>query len=230
MLHIPFVKYEYYSQMIDTWGSEVAVANNTILFNGLRENVRTKETNLGNLIGDAMLSYGQNGFSEPTDFSIMNGGGIRANIHPQVVTRGDIIAVLPFGNSISQIKVTGEQVREMFEYSVRAEAQTAADGTVLTDSNGQPLLGANGGFLHVSKTVRLYYDSQKQGMTDESPGGRVLQIEIYSRDTEKFERLNDKQLYNMATNDFLAAGGDGYIMLIWPDLNIADDFYTRLNL
>ncbi len=197
----------------DLANSEVVVPNNTVFFNGERENVRTRETNLGNLIGDAMWAYGQEGFSEPTDFAMTNGGGIRENINAGPITKGDIIAVLPFGNSISQIKVKGSQIKEMFEYSVRSEAQKDANGNILTDEEGQPLLGANGGFLHVSKTVKFYYDSNKRGSTDKQVGERVLQIEIYNRETEEFEKIDNNKMYNMATNDFLAAGGDGYDML-----------------
>lgn len=197
----------------DVANSEVLIPNNTIFFNGQRENVRTRETNLGNLIGDAMWAYGQEGFSEPTDFAMMNGGGIRENIEAGPITRGHIIAVLPFGNSISQIKVKGSQIKEMFEYSVRSDAQKDAEGNIITDEEGQPLLGANGGFLHISKSVKFYYDSNKRGSTEEKVGERVLQIEIYNRKTQEFEKLDTNKTYNMATNDFLAAGGDGYDML-----------------
>ena len=207
----------------EAWGSEVVIANNPYLFNGERDNVRTRETNLGNLIGDAMLAYGQNGFSTPTDFAVTNGGGIRANIDPGEVTLGDIIAVLPFGNSIAQIKVTGSQVKDMFEMSLRASAQKDENGAVILDDFGQPKLGANGGFLHVSSTIRVYYDSTKQGTllaNDEGnssgqtlTGQRVLQIEVQDRETGLFAPISDEAIYSMATNDFLAAGGDGYNML-----------------
>lgn len=207
----------------EKWGSEVVIENNPYLFNGERDNVRTRETNLGNLVGDAMLAYGQGGFSEPTDFAVTNGGGLRANIEPGAVTLGDIIAVLPFGNSISQIKVTGAQVKEMFEMSLRSSAQTDESGKIILDDYGQPKLGANGGFLHVSSTVRVYYDSTKQGTlltnddgndTDKTVvGERVLSVEVQNKETGKFEAIKDDATYNMATNDFLAAGGDGYDML-----------------
>ncbi|MGM0214779.1 5'-nucleotidase C-terminal domain-containing protein [Enterococcus sp. AZ109] len=197
----------------DLANSEIVVPNNTVFFNGERENVRTRETNLGNLIGDAMWAYGQEGFSEPTDFAMTNGGGIRENINAGPITKGDIISVMPFGNSISQIKVKGSQIKEMFEYSVRSKVQEDAEGNILTDEEGQPLLGVNGGFLHVSKTVKFYYDSNKRGSTDKQVGERVLQIEIYNRETKEFEKIDSNKTYNMATNDFLAAGGDGYNML-----------------
>lgn len=207
----------------EAWGSEVVIKDNPYLFDGERENVRTRETNLGNLIGDAMLSYGQNGFSHPSDFAVTNGGGIRSNIEPGDITLGDIIAVLPFGNSISQIKVTGAQVREMFEMSVRSAAQKDATGKIILDDYGQPKLGANGGFLHVSSSIHVYYDSTKAGTllanedgntTGETKvGERILYIEVLNQETGGFEALKDSESYYMATNDFLAAGGDGYDML-----------------
>ncbi|MGC6769019.1 5'-nucleotidase C-terminal domain-containing protein [Enterococcus sp. LJL128] len=207
----------------EEWGSEIVIENNPYLFNGERDNVRTRETNLGNMIGDAMLAYGQNGFSTPTDFAVTNGGGIRANIEPGAVTLGDVIAVLPFGNSISQIKVTGAQVKEMFEMSLRSAAQKDEAGNLILDDYKQPKLGANGGFLHVSSTIRVYYDSTKKGTllpNDEGNdtekaivGERVLQIDVQNRETGEFAPISDETVYNMATNDFLAAGGDGYDML-----------------
>ncbi|WP_422851519.1 5'-nucleotidase C-terminal domain-containing protein [Enterococcus plantarum] len=207
----------------EAWGSEVVIENNPYQFNGERDNVRTRETNLGNLIGDAMLTYGQHGFKNKTDFAVTNGGGIRATIEPGKVTLGDIIAVMPFGNSISQIDVTGAEIKEMFELSLRSMAQKDADGDIILDDYKQPKLGANGGFLHVSSTIRVHYDSTKKGSllpadegngTDKTiVGERVLQVEIQDRTTGKFAPIDENATYHMATNDFLAAGGDGYDML-----------------
>lgn len=205
------------------WASEEVIPYNPFQFNGERENVRTRETNLGDIIGDAMLAYGQDGFSTPSDFAVTNGGGIRANIEPGTITLGQIIAVLPFGNSISQIKVTGAEVKEMFEMSLRSTPQKNEDGSIIFDDYKQPKLGANGGFLHVSSTIRVHYDSTKKGTllaNDEGNqtgkiivGERVLQVDIQNRETGKYEPIDEKKMYHMATNDFLAAGGDGYDML-----------------
>lgn len=207
----------------DAWGSEIVVPFNPYQFNGERDNVRTRETNLGNIIGDAMLAYGQDGFSNPSDFAVTNGGGIRATIEPGAITLGHVVAVLPFGNSISQIKVTGAEVLEMFELSLRSTPQKDENGKILLDDYKQPKLGANGGFLHVSSTIRVHYDSTKKGtllQNDEGNptgktiiGERVLQVEVINRETGKFEPIDEKKTYYMATNDFLAAGGDNYDML-----------------
>ncbi|RIN53202.1 5'-nucleotidase C-terminal domain-containing protein [Staphylococcus simulans] len=175
--------------------SEVIIPNNTIQFQGERDDVRRHETNLGNAIADSMEAYSQNGFSHPADFAVTNGGGIRASIDKnQDVTLGDIITVLPFGNTISQIQVKGTDVAKMFEHSLSAPVE-----------NGQ--LGANGAFLHISKSIRVYYDINK------APGERVLKIEVLNKQTQQFEALDPNRIYYMTTNDFTASGGDGYDML-----------------
>ena len=82
--------------------AQVVIENNLVELNGERSNVRVRETNLGNAVTDAIYAYGQTGFSNKTSLAVTNGGGLRATIaKDQLVTKGDIIAVLPFGNIIS---------------------------------------------------------------------------------------------------------------------------------
>ncbi len=91
--------------------AQVVIENNPVELNGDRSNVRVRETNLGNAVTDAIYAYGQTGFSNKTSLAVTNGGGLRATIaKDQPVTKGDIIAVLPFGNIVSQITVTGQIV------------------------------------------------------------------------------------------------------------------------
>lgn len=184
--------------------SRVILEDNKIHFDGLRDHVRTRETNLGNIITDAMVAYGKEGFTKPTHFAIINGGGIRTDIKVGPVTEGDLIAVLPFGNVMTQIEMTGTQITEMFEHSLR----TATTGAV--DVNGMPILSANGGFLHVSDTIRVHYDSTKDS------GSRVLGIEVYDVVSDTYQPLEATKTYYVATNDFLAAGGDGFSMMGGP--------------
>ena len=76
------------------------IPNNKVEFKGDKNIARTQETNLGNLITDAMEDYDEN-FKHKPDFAVTNGGGIRASISKGKVTQNDIITV-PFGNLISQ--------------------------------------------------------------------------------------------------------------------------------
>ncbi|MGL6008208.1 MAG: 5'-nucleotidase, partial [Culicoidibacterales bacterium] len=145
--------------------------------------------NLGNMITDAMADYGQNGgFKNRTDFAVTNGGGIRANLAVGTVTLKDIITVLPFGNQISQIPLTGAEIIAMYEKSVGV------------------FPAANGGFLHSSKDIRVNYNVANE------TGERVLSIAI-ADENGTFQLLDEAKTYYVAMPDFLSVGGDGYTML-----------------
>lgn len=188
--------------------AQVVIENNPVELNGDRSNVRVRETNLGNAVTDAIYAYGQTGFSNKTSLAVTNGGGLRATIaKDQPVTKGDIIAVLPFGNIISQITVTGQQIADMFAKSLSATLQADKEtGAPVLDENGLPLLEASGGFLHISG-AQVFYDTTLPAEE------RVLLIGILNPETGLYEELEPTKTYYLATNDFLAAGGDGYTML-----------------
>lgn len=181
--------------------SEV-VFHNPVALQGERNDVRTRETNLGNAIADAMEAYSKTGFETTGDFAVTNGGGIRASIDGNKdVTIGDIIKVLPFGNTITQIDVKGSDVKAMFEHALSAPT---------VEKDGKTALDANGAFLHISKSIKVHYDLTKPA------GERVYAIEVLNKKTNKFEALNNTKTYKVVTNDFLAVGGDGFTMLGGP--------------
>ena len=190
----------------DAENAKVVRDNSPVELNGQRENVRVRETNLGNLVADALYEYGQTGFSHKTDLAVTNGGGLRETIaKDKPITKGDVIAVLPFGNTISQIKVTGQNIADMFAKSLGSILQEK-NGQPVLDENGQPLLEPSGGFLQVSG-AKVYYDTTLPAEK------RILHIEIKNPETGKYEPLDLAKEYYLTTNDFLAAGGDGYTML-----------------
>lgn len=181
--------------------AEVIIPNNTIDFKGERDDVRTRETNLGNAIADSMEAYGVKNFSKKPDFAVTNGGGIRASIAKGKVTRYDLISVLPFGNTIAQIDVKGSDVWTAFEHSL---------GAPTTQKDGKTVLTANGGLLHISDSIRVYYDMNKPS------GKRINAIQILNKKTGKFENIDLKRVYHVTMNDFTASGGDGYSMFGGP--------------
>lgn len=190
----------------DAANAKVVVANSPVELNGDRENVRVRETNLGNVVADALYKYGQTGFANKTDLAVTNGGGLRETIaKDKPITKGNVIAVLPFGNTISQIKVTGQNIADMFAKSLGSILQEK-DGKPVLDENGQPLLEPSGGFLQVSG-AKVYYDTTLPAEK------RILRIEIKNKETGAYEALDLAKTYYLTTNDFLAAGGDGYTML-----------------
>ncbi|WP_145453107.1 5'-nucleotidase C-terminal domain-containing protein [Staphylococcus hominis] len=177
--------------------STVIIPNNPVTLNGEREHVRTQETNLGNLITDAMEAYAEKNFSHRPDFAVTNGGGIRASIQTGQVTENDVITVLPFGNLISQIEVKGSDVKQAFEHSLSSTTDI---------QDGKKVLAPSGGFLQVSNSIRVYFNLDKES------GQRVSAIKILNKSTGKYENLDSNRTYYVTTNDFTAHQGDGYDM------------------
>ncbi|MEC0233059.1 5'-nucleotidase C-terminal domain-containing protein [Paenibacillus kribbensis] len=85
------------------------VTQTSVDLEGAREKVRAGETNLGDLLTDAMRDV------SGADVALTNGGGIRASIKAGTVTKGDIITVLPFGNQIVTLKVKGTDIQAALE-------------------------------------------------------------------------------------------------------------------
>ncbi len=140
---------------------------------GERANVRAKETNLGNLIADVMRE------STDADVAMTNGGGIRASIPVGDINVNAIKTVLPFGNTLATIKLTGAQLVSVLEHSVRLYPET------------------NGGFMQVSG-LTFSFDPSKPA------GERVVEVKVNGI------LLDSNKVYTVATNDFTAAGGDGF--------------------
>lgn len=91
-------------------------AKTEVALDGEKANVRTGETNLGDLIADAML-WQAGLLDEGVDAAVTNGGGIRASIAAGDITKKDINTVLPFGNTLYVVKVTGAELLEALEAS-----------------------------------------------------------------------------------------------------------------
>src|SRR5699024_7269839 len=70
------------------------------------DSVRANETELGNLVTDAMLVKSKEIFPE-TAIAFQNGGGIRAAIDEGPITVGEVISVLPFGNDPVVVELSG---------------------------------------------------------------------------------------------------------------------------
>ncbi|MBO4395265.1 MAG: 5'-nucleotidase C-terminal domain-containing protein [Eubacterium sp.] len=77
--------------------------------------IRRAETNLGDLCTDAFRSAAGN-----VDIAIHNGGGIRASIKKGDITYGDILSVFPFGNMLTVIEATGQQILDALEWGSRS--------------------------------------------------------------------------------------------------------------
>lgn len=83
------------------------------------ENVRKRETNLGNLIADIIRE------TVGAEIAIINGGGIRTGIKKGDIRVKDVYSVLPFNNYIVAIKMSGAKVKEALEHGVSAVEEGA---------------------------------------------------------------------------------------------------------
>lgn len=169
------------------------VGSTEVLLNGDRDpGNRTEETNLGDLICDALLWRAKKEGLD-VDAAFTNGGGIRAPIKAGDITKRDVFNVLPFFNTLAVAEVTGEQLLEILEAS-----------TYCTPT-------AVGGFPQVSgieytidTTVEFDQGDQYPGSTYYGPAS-IKRVTIQTVGGQEFD---PQAVYHIATNDFLAAGGD----------------------
>lgn len=162
--------------------------------NGEKPQVRTGEANLGDLIADA-LKWGAEKNGEAVDAALTNGGGIRASIKSGDVTKKDINTVLPFGNTLSIVKVSGKELLEALEASTYCSPD------------------AIGGFPQVSGIVFTVDAGKAYDAGDLYPGSTYHAPKSINRVTIQSvggKAFDENAVYSIATNDFLAAGGDTY--------------------
>ena len=180
-------------------------ATTEVLLNGNRApGNRTEETNLGDLIVDAMVwSVVKEGGVEQVEPShvvgITNGGGIRANIEAGDVTMKDINTVLPFGNTVAVIYVTGEELLEALEAS--------------TFCTPDPV----GGYPQTSG-IKWTLDTTKEFAKGEvymldgkdTSYFKPASIQRVTIETINGEAFDPAATYAVVTNNCIAAGGDTY--------------------
>jgi 2',3'-cyclic-nucleotide 2'-phosphodiesterase (5'-nucleotidase family) len=152
------------------------------------------------LIGDVATDALRTTYN--TDFAITNAGGLRANLTcdsgasfcpvytppPYPISRGQVLAVLPFGNVVFTVQIDGAELKAYLE-------------------NGVSLMpSAQGRFPQVSGLCFTYDISL-------SAGSRVLSAVRQAADgscTGAPIDLTSASTYTIAENDYMATGGDGY--------------------
>ena len=162
---------------------------------------RDVETNNGDLITDAMVwqvLQNKDGLTVNEDHvvAITNGGGIRAAIKPGDVTKNDINTVLPFGNTVAVVYVTGAELLEALEASTYC-----TPGAI----GGFPQVSGINFTLHTGKA----YDANAEtypGSTYYGPKS-INRVVINSINGKEFK---ENEIYAVVTNNFCAAGGDTY--------------------
>ena len=179
-------------------------AKTEVALNGEREpGNRTEETNLGDLICDALV-WGAEREGTEVDAAVTNGGGIRASIAAGDITKKDINTVLPFGNTLSIVQVTGAELLEALE------ASTYCTPTSI------------GGFPQVSGIEFTVDTTKAYDQGEQYPGSTYYgpkSIQRVTIETVGGEPFDANATYTIATNDFMAAGGDTYYAFAAASVN-----------
>jgi 2',3'-cyclic-nucleotide 2'-phosphodiesterase (5'-nucleotidase family) len=174
--------------------AENVIGQTAVTLNGQTSQVRTRETNAGNLIADSLLwqatkSAPEFGVPEP-DIALQNGGGIRNDlvVNPGDITELDTFTWLPFSNFTAVVEgVERTTLKAILEH-------------VVTDA---PAV-AQGKFAQIAG-FRYTYDP------DLAVGSKVRSVTL---DDGTVIVQNGAVVagpaLTVATIDFLARGGDGY--------------------
>jgi 2',3'-cyclic-nucleotide 2'-phosphodiesterase (5'-nucleotidase family) len=204
-----------------------------VYLNGLRNSVRTEETNLGDLTADANLWRARQ--TDPaTVISLKNGGGIRDAIgavassggsvtlipppaNPRVgkqegeVSQLDIENSLRFNNTLSLVTVTAQQLRDTMEWAV------AGSGTP-----GQFPQVSGLSFSFVPTNAPMTYVRNANGVPTaiSFAGERLRNLVVIRSDDSQDLVVENGQLvgdpnrtFRIVTLNFLAGGGDSYFAL-----------------
>ena len=172
----------------------VVIGTSEVNLNGVKEEVRAGETNLGDLVTDAMLW--QAGLdNEAVDAAITNGGGIRASISAGDITKQFVNDVLPFGNTLYVIELTGAELLEALEASTFVTPEPEGGFPQVAGMEFVVNTGAD------FDAGELY-----PGTTFHEPNS-INRVSILTVGGDAFD-VN--ATYTIVTNDFMAAGGDTY--------------------
>lgn len=179
----------------------VVFAKSEVLLNGDKApGNRTEETNLGDLITDAlkwsiMRAPGALTVDDNHVVAITNGGGIRAAIKAGDVSKKDLNTVLPFGNTVSVVYVTGAELLEALEASTYC-TPSAIGGYPQTE----------GIQFTIDTTKSFKQGAAYPGSTYYKPAA-ISRVSIQSINGQPFSMTDT---YAVVTNNFCAAGGDTY--------------------
>jgi len=181
---------------------------------GLRDSVRSREANEGNLIADSLFwlaerrsaAYGVN----PPDVALQNGGGIRNNtiIPAGPITELETFNMVPFPNFVTMVEdVPRAQFKEIVENTVGCtQAHDFVDNPVCGSGRFAQIAGF--GFSWSASGDGLILDGDGNVL---QPGTRVQEIVLDDGTViVAGGAVVDGPPVNVATIDFLAKGGDQY--------------------
>ncbi|OXL86734.1 hypothetical protein BCV73_29390 [Paenibacillus sp. SSG-1] len=170
-----------------------------------RTDAYNNEAPLGNLIADAMRQADFGDKAGAADFAFMNPGGIRADLPQGDVTFADLAKIQPFGNTLVKLELTGAQIQTLLQQ----QWGTNADGTPNT------------------KTLQI------SGLKYTADLNKPVAERVTSLTLEDGTPIDPGKTYTAVVNNFMAAGGDNYKVLVDAKSSLAgpidlDVFYQYI--
>lgn len=132
-----------------------------------------------------MRSFGENAH---IDLTIQNSGGVRTDIDAKKWTYNDAYTLLPFGNTLYLLNMTGAEIKQVIE-----------------DALEYALVSGSTGAFPYSAGMRYEANQYKN-----DSGKRVIKMEIQNEKTGEWEPIKDDKMYKVGTNAYVATGKDGY--------------------
>ncbi|RYZ27439.1 MAG: bifunctional metallophosphatase/5'-nucleotidase [Propionibacteriaceae bacterium] len=152
------------------------------------EDTRGAESTLSDLVAEMYRSSTASPERGSAQIGVQNPGGVREDLDAGDVTFGEAASVLPFANSLFTVDLTGAQFKTLLEQ------QWQRDATGNVPSRAYLQLG-------LSKNVTYTYDASL------AEGSRITSITVDGK------AIDPAASYRVATNSFLAAGGDNFRVL-----------------
>ncbi|MFO7627597.1 MAG: 5'-nucleotidase C-terminal domain-containing protein [Candidatus Fermentibacteraceae bacterium] len=138
------------------------------------------------IVCDAML-WKANRLGTGADIALQNAGGVRIDVPRGEITIGTVYTLLPFGNTMTVLDLSGRQVKDLLE-----EALSSIFDLGLSD----------GTFPYVAG---MRYTASRGAPS----GSRVTSVEV-AVPTGGYAPLDTEATYRLVTNSFVSGGGDGY--------------------
>ncbi|MBL7090723.1 MAG: 5'-nucleotidase C-terminal domain-containing protein [Acidovorax sp.] len=138
------------------------------------------------LVAEAYLDVANQKYGG-ADITLQSGGGVRIPLQG-TVSAAQVIQVLPFGNMLFRLDITGQEVKGMLEDGLEA------------------VYGAGGSTGPYPYTGGLRYDVNAKATF----GQRVSNIEVRNPATGAWGALDVGKSYKLFVLSFNATGGDGY--------------------
>lgn len=181
---------EYYTRDLESLRTTI-IGSTTAKLD--REACFTQECNLGNMITDAMVykyvKHFKAGNRAESPMAIIQAGAIRASLDrsvPSNITKGDLMSILPFSGSVTEVEINGFNIISMLDPCLRLNfLQYCLE------------------FLQFSG-LRVEYDRSK------SLNSRVLNVWVRCCEDTVYSPVMKVKIYHILMSQFLSTGGDGF--------------------